>query len=438
MKTFNKGVHPDYNKELTSGIAIERIPLSPKLIIPVLQHLGSPSEVIVKKGDDVSIGQLIAKSSGFVSANIHSPVFGKISKISSKPIVGGRMANHIEIDVDIEKTSNFKWEEQKIDLNNLTSEEILNKIKEAGIVGLGGATFPTHIKYTPPKDKEIDTLIVNGAECEPFLTCDHRLMVEKTDGILKGVEIAAKTMNLKSIFIGIEENKPDALQAFNERIKNYKLPIEVVPLKTKYPQGAEKMLIHAITKRVVPSGKLPLDVAVVVSNVGTLYAIYEAIFFGKPLIERVLTISGDLVKKGGNFVVPIGTPVEYLLSYAEIDLNNTYKVIFGGPMMGVAIPSLDYSVTKGTSGILFLSKKLTQVDEESPCIKCGSCIKACPMNLMPNNLAAYSKAKKWDIVKQSNLYDCMECGSCAYVCPAKIDIVAWIRYAKNYIKSKNL
>ncbi|NMC68140.1 MAG: electron transport complex subunit RsxC [Spirochaetales bacterium] len=438
MKTFSKGIHPFYNKELTSGLNIEKIPLSPKLVIPVLQHLGSPSEVIVKKGDDVIIGQLIAKSSGFVSANIHSPVFGKIAKINPKPIVGGRMASHIEIDVDIEKTKNYVWEKQNVDLSKMTSEEILTKIKEAGIVGLGGATFPTHIKYTQPKDKIIDTLVINGAECEPYLTCDHRLMIEKADEILKATEIVSKLLPLKSIIIGIEANKQDAISAFTKILKNYDLPIEVIPLKVKYPQGAEKMLIHATTKRVVPSGKLPLDVGVVVSNVGTLFAIYEAIYFNKPLIERVVTISGDIVKKGGNFLVPIGTPIEHILSQVEVDINKAYKVIFGGPMMGVAVPSLDYSITKGTSGILFFSEKLAKTSEETPCIKCGNCMKACPMNLMPNRLAAFSKAKKWDVIKDNNLYDCMECGSCAFVCPAKIDIVGWIRYAKNYIKSKNL
>ncbi|MFN3411851.1 MAG: electron transport complex subunit RsxC [Exilispira sp.] len=438
MKTFKKGIHPHYNKELTCNLNIEKIPLSSKLILPALQHLGSPSEIIVKKGDEVIPGQIIAKASGFVSANIHSPVYGKVFRIIPKPIVGGRMINHIEIDVDIEKTSAFSWGNQNVDIKNLKSEDILIKIKEAGIVGLGGATFPTHIKYTPPKDKPIDTLIINGAECEPYLTCDHRLMIEKTDEILKAIEIVAKVLPLKSIIIGIEKNKEDAIDAFNNIIKNYNLPISIEPLKVKYPQGAEKMLIHATTKRVVPSGKLPLDVGVVVSNVGTLFAIYEAIYFNKPLVERVITISGDTVKKGGNFMVPIGTPLEHLLSFTEIDTKNTYKVIFGGPMMGVAVPSLDYSVTKGTSGILFFSQKLAKVEEESPCIKCGGCMKACPMNLMPNKLAAYSKSKKWDIVKDNNLYDCMECGSCAYVCPAKIDIVGWIRYAKNYIKAKNL
>ncbi len=438
MKTFNKGVHPHYNKELTNNCAIEKIPLSSKLIIPALQHLGSPSEVLVKKGDEVSPGQLIAKASGFVSANIHSPVFGKVSKISPKPVVGGRMVNHIEIDVDIEKTNQFSWQKQDIDITKISTDEIINKIKEAGIVGLGGATFPTHIKYVPPKDKIIDVLVVNGAECEPFLTCDHRLMLEKTDEILKGIEIVSRLLPLKSIIIGIESNKKDAIDAFNEKIKNYKLPIEVEPLKVKYPQGAEKMLIHATTKRVVPSGKLPLDVGVVVSNVGTLFAIFEAIYFNKPLIERIVTISGDIVKKGGNFLVPIGTPIEHLLSSTEIDTKKAYKVIFGGPMMGVAIPSLDYSITKGSSGILFFSEKLAKVEEETPCIKCGSCMKACPINLMPNRLAAFSKGKKWDELKNNNLYDCMECGSCAFVCPAKIDIVGWIRYAKNYIKAKNL
>lgn len=438
MKTFSKGVHPFYNKELTQECSIERIPLSPKLIIPVLQHLGSPSEIVVKKGDEVSAGQLIAKSSGFVSANIHSPVFGKVSKITPKPIIGGKMCSHIEIDVDIEKSSQYSWQKKDIDINNLSNDQILEKIKQSGIVGLGGATFPTHIKYTPPKDKTIDVLIINGAECEPYLTCDHRLMVEKTDEILKAIELVSKLLPLKSIIIGIENNKQDAISAFNQNIINYKLPIEVVPLKVKYPQGAEKMLIHATTKRVVPSGKLPLDVGVVVSNVGTLFAIYEAVYLDKPLIDRVVTISGDVVKKGGNFLVPIGTPIEHLLSFVEVDLNKTYKVIFGGPMMGVAVPTLDYSITKGSSGILFFSEKMAKVSEETPCIKCGNCMKVCPMNLMPMRLAAFSKGKKWDQVKDNNLYDCMECGSCAFVCPAKIDIVGWIRYAKNYIKSKNL
>lgn len=436
LKTFSRGVHPAYNKELASSSSISPIkPFPSRLSIPMSQHLGGASEPLVKRGDEVTIGQLIGKATGFMGVNIHSPAFGKVSKVSPKPLVGGKMANYIDIDVDVEKTSNFVWQKVNLDINSLSKQDIINRIKEAGTVGLGGATFPTHIKYNVPEGKIIDTLIINGAECEPYLTCDHRLMLEKADEIIKGIEIVAKLFPLKNIYIGIEDNKSDAIAIFNEAIKSSKLNITVSALKTKYPEGAEKMLIRAITKRVVPSLKLPLDVGVVVSNVGTIYSIYEAFYFNKPLIDRVVTISGDLVKKGLNILAPIGTPFENLVSLVELTSPEIYKVVVGGPMMGIAIPTIDYTVTKGTCGILLLSEKISKAFDETPCIKCGSCAKSCPMGLMPFNLAAYTKAKKFDIVKNYNAFDCIECGCCSYVCPAKIDIVGWIRYAKNYIKA---
>lgn len=439
LKTFKKGVHPKYNKHYTSKKNIEKIPLPEKVIVSLTQHLGAPAKLIKKRGDEVNVGELIGESAGFISANIHSPVAGKIKSITPKPLPGGKVANYVEIIVDKEKTDSFVWEEKNIDLDSLDKDSILNKIQQAGIVGMGGATFPTSVKYNPPKDKNVDIFVINGAECEPYLTCDHRLMIEKTESIIKGIEIVHHIFNFKKIYFGIEINKKDAIEKVSEVALKYShLPIEVVALKTKYPQGGEKMLIKAVSGREVPSGKLPFEVGALVSNVGTLNAVYEAIYFDKPLIERVLTVTGDGINEPKNILAPIGTPIDYIVSYCGGIKENVEKVIMGGPMMGIALPSLDYSVMKGTSGLLFLTSDVVKVEDEHACIKCGRCVSVCPMNLLPNRLAALAKYKKWDDIKNYNLYDCMECGSCAYECPAKINIVAWIRYAKNYIKVKGL
>ncbi len=439
LMSFKKGVHPKYKKDATFNKSIEKIPTPKTIEIPMSQNLGAPAKPLKKKGDEVSIGEIIAESNGFISANIHSPVFGKVKKIEPKPLPGGRLSDVMIIDVDVEKTDNHNWEKKVPDFDNLTKDLVIETIANKGIVGMGGATFPTHIKFSPPEDKLVDTFVINGAECEPFLTCDHRLMVEKTIELLRAVEVIQHVFKFKKIVIGIEENKSDAITKFKELKAEIKhLPIEVVGLKVKYPQGAEKMLIKATTGRVVPSGKLPLEVGCIVSNIGTIYAIYEAFYFNKPLIERAITISGDTISNPKNIMAPIGTKLEDIIEFSDGMKEETEKIIFGGPMMGFSIPSIDYSVAKGTSGLLFFSEDLLTPEHENHCINCGSCVNACPMNLLPNKFAAMAKTKKFDEMKKHNLFDCMDCGSCTYVCPADIKIVGWIRYGKNYIKTKGI
>lgn len=433
--TFKKGVHPRYRKESTAVRPIETIDLPDLVSIPLLEHLGAPSKPVKAKGDTVSPGDLLAESGGKISARIHSPVAGTVKRIIQKPLPGGRMCDSIEIDVDKEATQSHAFPPVDVNPESLTRDVLLAKIAEAGIVGMGGATFPTSVKYASPNP--LDVLVVNGAECEPYLTCDHRLMVEQAPAILSAVRLLHHAFSFGKICIGIEENKPDALLAMEAAAREAAgLPIEVVALKVKYPQGAEKMLIKAATGRVVPAGGLPLDVGVIVSNVATLFAIYEAIHLGKPLIDRVVTVGGEGVAKPRNLRVPIGTPLEHLATACGGPASDTQKVVIGGPMMGVAVPSLDYAVMKGTSGVLFLTKE--EIPEESPCIRCGRCVRSCPMNLMPLKLAAYAKAGKFEEAKGLGVSDCFECGACAYGCPARIPIVGWIRYAKNYIRVKGI
>lgn len=435
--TFRKGVHPRYHKTATAGRTIERLPTPDLILLPLQQHLGAAPEATKKRGDTVTVGEAVSKPVGRISAAVHSPVAGTVKRVVQKPLPGGRLSEYIEIQVDREATESHRFVEREVDLASLDRETILKTIADAGIVGMGGATFPTHVKYASPSTRPIDTLIVNGAECEPYLTCDHRLMVERTAAIVGAVRILHHAFGFEQISFGVEENKPDALLAFSEALAELPdLPARVVPLEVKYPQGAEKMLIFAATGRTVPAGGLPLDIGVIVSNVATLNAIYEAFHLGKPLIERVVTVSGDGIAEPANLLAPIGTPFEALVAACGGIDERTAKVVVGGPMMGVAVPTLDYSVMKGTSGVLFLTER--EVAPEGPCIKCGTCVRVCPMNLMPLQLAAYAKAGKFEEAKALGVNDCFECGSCSYGCPAKIRIVAWIRYAKNYIRVKGI
>ncbi len=432
-KTFRGGVHPDSSKTGTRSLPIEEAPLPDTIFVSLAQHIGAPAQPLKEKRDAVSKGELIGESDGRVTAKVHSPVSGTVKRIVQKPLPGGKMAEHMEIEVDREQTEVSDSTGSPGDAGEYDREEIIESMEQAGIVGMGGATFPTHIKLAGSSTTSTETLIVNGAECEPYLTCDHRLMVERSTDIVAALKLLYRAFALRDVVIAIEANKPDAISAVRHALDDEpELPARVVELAVKYPHGAEKMLVYAATGLTVPAGGLPIDVGVVVSNVSTVVAMYEAIELGKPLIDRVITVTGGGIQRPANLRVPIGTPFEHLAEVCGGMKNTVEKIVVGGPMMGIAVPTLDYAVTKGISGLVFLEDG--EPPDETPCIRCGRCIKACPINLMPLELAAYAKAGRFAQTKTLGAMDCFECGSCAFTCPAKIPITAWIRYAKNYIR----
>ncbi|MGM0510868.1 MAG: electron transport complex subunit RsxC [Thermoplasmatota archaeon] len=430
MELFSKkkssGVHPPENK-LSSDKKIERADLPRKVTLPLSQHIGAPAKAIVKRGDEVKTGQKIAEAGGFVSVPIHSTVSGEVKKITKS--VSAVTSQVVEA-VVIESDGKDEW----IDIerpkyhDKLSKEEILDLIKEAGIVGLGGATFPTHVKLQPPPDKPIDTIIVNGCECEPYITSDDRLMIEKGEEILKGLEIMMKVIGCKRAYIAIEDNKPKAVKNMRKLLSKLDLPgnITVESLGTKYPLGAEKTLIKRILAREVPVGELPMEVGVVVQNVGTLEAIHDAVYFGKPLIERVVTVTGK-VKEPKNLLSRFGRPARELIDICGGVEDEADVMIFGGPMMGITQPCFDEPTQKGTNSILV--KKSDKIPE-SNCIRCGACIESCPMDLMPLMYVQYTKNEFYEELEDYWIDNCVECGSCAYSCPAHIPIVQYIKTGK--------
>lgn len=433
LKTFKLGgVHPPENK-LSADKKIQELPVPKTVFIPVAQHIGAPSTPTVKRDDLVKVGQVIAKSSSFVSTNIHSSVSGKVKKVDFSADSSGYPKQGIFIEVDGDE-----WEEgidRSEDLvTNIDIEgaDIIKKIQEAGIVGLGGATFPTHVKLVPPKGMKADVLLINGVECEPYLTSDHRLMLEKTDEILVGTQLLMKALNVTKAVVGIENNKPDAIQLLTEKTKKYD-GISVQALQVKYPQGGEKQLIKAVTGKEVPSGGLPIAVGAVVSNVGTAYAVYEAIQKNKPLFERVVTITGKGVANPSNFKVRVGTATSELIEAAGGLPEDTGKIISGGPMMGRAIASLDVPVTKGTSGILLMKTEEAKRNEPLTCIRCSRCVSVCPMGLEPYLLKTLSEKQIFDRAEKDRVMDCIECGSCSYTCPSNLPLLDYIRFGKGKV-----
>lgn len=431
--SFIGGIHPPYRKEGTEAKPIEVLNPPELVTIPLQQHIGAPCEPIVKVGDAVKKGQKIGEMKGFVSAPIHSSVSGIVKSIANSPhpTLGQGMAVVIENDGKDELDSSMKG----TDLGLLSSKEMVEIIREAGIVGMGGAAFPTHVKLSPPAGKPIDTIILNGAECEPYLTTDHRLMLEYSEDIVYGLRVIMKALNVERAYIGIEDNKPDAIKIMKKAAFGYH-GIGIKVLKTKYPQGAEKQLIEAITERQVPSAGLPMDIGVVVNNVATAAAISYAIRKGMPLIERVVTVTGKGVKEPKNVLVPIGTSFSYIIDQCGGLNGDVIKVINGGPMMGLAQYTLDVPVIKGTSGILLITPDDVQLSEERPCIRCAKCVDACPINLMPLMMNAYSQNQDYEECEQLNVLDCIECGSCSYVCPAKKPLMQNIRIAKREVIKK--
>lgn len=430
--TFERGIHPPDKKTLSKDSPIRTAKSPKRVIIPIIQHIGAPCKVSVDVGQGVKKGQLIASPEGFVSAPVHSSVSGKVTAITDVPLPTGRVVPAVVIENDMKDD----WIELKedADYQSLTPEYLKNKVKDAGIVGMGGAAFPTHVKLSPPKEKPIDVVIINGAECEPYLTADYRLMLERPMDIINGLKILMVILGVKKGIVGIENNKPDAIQEMQKAVSGLD-DISIIPLEVKYPQGAEKMLIRACVGREVPPRALPMDVGVVVQNVGTAVAVYEAVRFGKPLIERVMTLTGEAVGNPSNLLVKIGTTISDLVNECGGFKVTPSKVISGGPMMGFAIGSLDIPVTKGTSGIVALSEnEIHHVNKFGPCIRCGRCIEACPMGLMPSMLSILSERGFFEDAKTYNLFDCFECGCCAYVCPSKRPIVQFVRLAKSLTK----
>lgn len=427
-KTFRGGVHPDDKKRYTAAKPIEVAPLPEKVIIPTRQHIGAPCAPTVQVGDLVKKGQVIAEAQAFVSSPIHASISGKVVEIADypHPVFGTCSAVVIESDGQDEWVEGLPLSR---DWQSLEAAEIKDIIRTSGIVGMGGATFPTHVKMAPPPEKPIDSLILNAAECEPYLTADHRVMLESAPRIITGIQISMKVLGVKNAFIGIEENKPDAIASLREAAAG--TGIEVVPLKTKYPQGAEKTLIKVIVGREVPSGGLPMDVGVVVQNVGTVVAIADAVVKGLPLVERVTTVTGGAIVEPKNLLLRVGMTFKQAIELCGGFKEEPAKLIMGGPMMGMAQCRIDVPVIKGTSGILALSASDVNAGPEQPCIRCGRCVDACPMGLVPSTLSILGQRGLFQVAKEEHdLLDCVECGSCVYACPAKRNIVHYIKYLK--------
>lgn len=427
------GIHPDYHKDATAGKSIET-PLPPaKVVIPTRQHIGAPCVQLVKKGDIVRKGQLIAAGNSPVSSNIHASVSGKVLDVSVQPhpVYGTCEA------ITIENDGQELWADGmpvKRDWMSMQSVDVLEIVKASGVVGMGGAAFPSYVKLSPPPGKKVDTLVINAAECEPFLTVDHRLMLERPSEIAQGIRIIQKLLGVQNIVMGVEDNKMDAVKSMEAALKGF---AKVVPIPTKYPQGAEKMLIKTLLGREVPGGKLPLDVGVVVQNVSTALAIFEAVTMGIPTIERVVTISGGSIKEPKNLLLRIGTSFEDAIKFCGGLKSTPEKLIMGGPMMGISQYTQAVPVIKGTSGILALSKEDIHNGQETACIRCGRCVKNCPMGLNPSMLGMLGERELFEEAKEEQgLLDCLECGCCSYNCPSKRNIVHYVKYAKRLAAEK--
>jgi electron transport complex protein RnfC len=417
---FKHGVHPPEEKGLTSGLPIRRMPYPDEIVLPLRQHAGKPATLCVKVGDYVERGDPVGLADGYMSVPIHASAAGTVSAIGLWPHPDGSYAQSVRIAVDKYALQAARprmvpqWE-------GLSVEQVIKAVQDAGVVGLGGAAFPTHVKLAPPKDYKVHTLIINGAECEPYLTSDHRTMVEFPERVHFGCRVMMHTLGVKKAVIGVEKNKPDAIAAL-ERTKPKDLDVTILPMIVKYPQGAEKMLIHAVTGVEVPSGKLPVSVGVVVQNVGSLAAIAEVFDTGLPLLERIVTVTGHGLSRPANLIVPVGTKMKDLFAYCDGITPNAAEVIVGGPMMGQALANLEAPVIKGTTGVVVLTRDEVRAETVYPCIHCGRCLEACPVFLNPSWLGDLARVKRYDEMAENHLADCMLCGSCSYVCPSNIPL----------------
>ncbi|KAB2968547.1 MAG: electron transport complex subunit RsxC [Thermoanaerobaculia bacterium] len=437
LKSFRHGVHPPEAKDETSGLPIRQFPFAPLLIVPLSQHAGRPSIPTVREGQEVARGERVARPDGDLSVAMHAPATGVVRKIALAPSISGRMAPAIYLEPHPGSTQEVA-PGRPCPLDSASPAEILTAIQEAGVVGLGGAAFPTHFKLRVPEGKSIDTLIVNGAECEPFLTTDHRVMLEQREDLFTGIRYLIRATGAPRVIVGVEENKPDAAAHLRAGVPP-DLPVEVELLRVKYPQGAEKMLITALLGREVPSGGLPVDVHALVINVATAAEIGRLLPLGRGIQERVVTVTGPAVRKKGNYRIPIGTPLRFVLETVGVIESELNRVFLGGPMMGQAASSLDIPLTKGVSGVVAFTEELAEKTHLQvwPCIRCGYCLDACPMFLNPSQLGLLARNEEWErMAEEQNLRDCFECGSCSFVCPAHIPLVQQFRVAKAMVRKR--
>jgi len=431
VKTFKGGAHIPHYKSFTEDKPITRMSVPKEVVIPLQQQLGAPNVALVKVGDTVIVGQKIGDSEEYISAPVHASVTGKVTAIEPRPYYEGGETLSIVIETDLSADQEFKPAETR-DPKQMSKEEMIKCIREAGIVGMGGAAFPTHVNIS--QRNPVDSLLLNGAECEPFLTCDHRQMLERPDDLLAGAEIMMRCIGAQKCFIGIEVNKPDAIATLSEKVKGRE-DINIVPLAVKYPQGNKAHLINAITGRNVPRGARSSEIGCIVRNVGTTIAGYEAVVYGKPSYERVVTVTGPDLPRPGNYIVRIGTPVSHVVKEAGVsNLENT-KIVVGGPMTGMAQATLDAPVVKSNTGVLILPREMVREDVEySDCVRCGKCVKQCPVFLYPNKISICAERDRYKEAEKWNVMDCIECGICAYVCPANRPIVKFIKHVKPAIK----
>ncbi|MBK7408179.1 MAG: electron transport complex subunit RsxC [Saprospirales bacterium] len=434
LQTFPHGVHPEEYKELSCNRRIERMPFVELYTLPLSQHIGAPSKVVVKEGQKVWRGEMIAEPGGFVSVGLHSPVDGVVHAIDLFDHPNGQVLPAIQIRTDRFSTQQLQL--KPVPPEEMTTAGFIKAVQWSGMVGMGGAAFPAHVKFSIPEGKTCKHLMLNGCECEPFLTCDHRVMVEYAEELIDGTRILARFVKPEKVYIAIEANKPDAIILIREKAAEMDFPIEVVPLEVKYPQGAEKMMISAILGEEVPSGKLPLDVGVLVSNVGTAVAMSQYFRQGLPLIERVITVSGTALKRPSNMLVPIGTPMRDVVDYCGGITVPSPRILLGGPMMGMVQKNLDVPVVKGTSGILALTDHEVRDLDTYSCIRCGRCLDACPLFLNPALLGMLSRKGLWEEMEENHIMDCFECASCSFVCPSGIPLVQSFRVGKAMIRER--